>query len=228
MTSQTAILFFARTPDAEAKAKHWSKSRLRNIKLAKALHDHTTAVLAKSALPVVISDEHLQKGKNFHEKITHALADFFAAGYEHAIVVGSDCANLSITDIEKARQNFKTGTYTYGASPDGGVYLFTLSRSDFSENKFRKLPWCTSKLSLALLESIYANAENSVEELTKKLDIDANLAMVCPLLYGVPKRIVRIILSILSFCKTIVICFLYTTKNQFVVLHNKGSPLSLS
>ena len=227
MTAKTAILFFARTPESEAKAKSWSSSKLQNLRLAKALHKHTTQALAASQLPVVISDQNLQRGKTFPEKITNALADFFEQGYEQAIVVGSDCAGLSVEDIRCAQQNFQEGKDTYGSSYDGGVYLFTLSRSDFSEEKLRALPWCTNRLSLALLDNIYENSENEVEELSKKADVDQNLNLPSTQLGQLCISFRKIILSILSFCKYIVTVIEFHTVTRSPALHNKGSPFLL-
>jgi len=226
LIKKTAILFFARTSEEEARAKSWTKSKPLNLRLANALHQQTSAVLAQSNLPVFIANQ--QKGQNFQERITNALYDFFEAGYHNAIVVGSDCADLSIDDIEKAKANFLVDKYTYGTSYDGGLYLFTLAKTDFVKKDLLALPWCTNQLSFALLENIYNSSSYSIEALDRKIDIDSDLNQIRYFLKLINRPFRQLILNLLSFCNTIVveqkaITILFTS-----FLHNKGSPTAFS
>lgn len=224
MTNKTAILFFARTPEEEASAKGWTASKLLNLKLSRLLHHKVSAVLAQSNLPVFTNDDYFQRGHNFNERITNALADFFEQGYDNTIVVGSDCADLSIQDIQKAEANFHFGKYTYGASFDGGVYLFTLSKVDFDKEKLLNLPWCTKGLSLALLECIYEQSSHTVESLQRKVDFDDNLKQLRPFLRFVSRTFRKLILAILDYCNHIVTKESSNSYRSFSLPYNKGSP----
>ncbi len=224
MQNKTGILFFARTPEEEALAKRWTSSQGKNLLLAKSLHQKVTAVLAQSKLPVFRTDDRPQKGKRFHDRITNALIDFFAAGYDKAIVVGSDCADLSFEDIQKAENNLAKGKNTYGTSYDGGVYLFTLAKSDFNKNTFLDLPWCTNGLSLALVESIYQQSTKPTITLQRKADFDNNLSQLRPFLRFIDLTFRQILSEILNFCNIFV-----TNTSTFLLLslsnpENKGPP----
>lgn len=143
-------------------------------------------------------------------------------------MVGSDCADLSISDIEKANTNLQKNNYTYGASYDGGVYLFTLTKKDFTKEALLSLPWCTNQLSLALIERVYASSSFNVKTLRRKADIDSDLDQLRPYLGFISLPFRRLIMSALCSCNQIVINKKIKFTPFISFLFNKGSPLILS
>jgi len=172
---KTGILFFARTPEAEASVKAWTPYRKKNVSLAQKLYLHSSQLLKKSGYPIFEVNNDQQIGQNFNEKISNALADFFKQGFEQAIVIGSDCPNLSLSDIDRAYENCTQGIPTIGSSYDGGVYLFTLGKNQFDYQRMSLLPWCSSELGAALREEINGATEFPIFELAVKHDVDFNL-----------------------------------------------------
>lgn len=198
MISKTGILFFSRTPEAEAKAKSWTPSRKKNLKLANALFHNTLSILESTGIPIFHVDNHQQEGKNFNERISNALTYFYQQGFENAIVVGSDCLEMCTQDIISAKSNLEKGIATIGESKSGGVFLFTLSRKDFDPTVFEKLPWCSTSLKDALFEFFQASGA-SLEALTPRFDLNHELVQVLSILKGQLTSLLRIIVELIYF-----------------------------
>jgi len=94
----------------------------------------------------------LQRGANFGDRITNAIADTLALGYDAVVAVGNDCPTLSPSDISSAFDALARGASAVAApARDGGAYLIGVRAGTIDDHAFRALPWCTGTLFGALV-----------------------------------------------------------------------------
>ncbi len=197
MIQKTAILFFARTANAEAIAKNWSQSSRKNTAIANLLFDQALSTIHYTGIPNVQINESLQTGNNFNEKISNALSQFFQLGFQNAIVVGSDCVELSASDIISAYNKIENDQNTVGPSKDGGSYLFTISKMQFDSKEFKDLSWCTSNLNYELTCFLTNRSRQEVSILETKLDLDQDIKKVKADLIGIKSTLSFILVNLL-------------------------------
>ena len=124
---------------------------------------------------------HAQKGKDLGEKLHNAFSDTFDAGYEKVVVIGSDCLDLTVNDINGAFAKLalnETGSTqnraVIGPTEDGGYYLIGashLSRRSIPE-LFQDVQWSTKEVfseTIGKLKSLKVK----YTELKMKYDIDS-------------------------------------------------------
>ena len=110
-------------------------------RLAATLITRTRQTLRRSGLPVFRCDEQQQRGATFGERITHSLEGIFARGFQHVIVVGNDCPELTASLLRSAAQTMYAGHNVIGRDGRGGIYLLGISRSDFDAASLRAARW---------------------------------------------------------------------------------------
>jgi len=143
----TAILLFSESPRTLAGKKHFDYSADKSFQLAKGLHDKSFNTVKKSGFSYVHIDENAQHGRNFGAKLANALEEVFGLGYEKVIVVGNDCPDLTVADIQLANWQLAIkGGLVLGPDLRGGTYLLGISKESFDYRKFVSLPWESSKL----------------------------------------------------------------------------------
>lgn len=145
MPGQTAILFFTRS-----NTKQLGVTARSSQMVHRSMQRHTAQLLAQSGLPVIRWDELRQQGPRFAERLCHALASLFADGWQHLIVVGDDCPQLTLHDLHTAAAALHHGSQVIGPDQDGGAYLIGLSAHHFNAATFAGLPWQTDALLVAL------------------------------------------------------------------------------
>jgi len=64
-------------------------------RVAAAFYDHARRAVADSGLPTIEVNGAQQRGRNFGARLANAVADAFAAGYEHVIAVGNDAEAMA-------------------------------------------------------------------------------------------------------------------------------------
>jgi hypothetical protein len=138
VNASTAILLFARTAPAEARAKRWGRGGAR---IARALIRRTEATVAASGLPVYRSSEHTQRGDTFGQRMAAAVTEVFRRGHDHLIVVGTDCPTLSAATLRRSTTALERGRPVIGADGRGGAYLIGLQREGFDAVTFASLRW---------------------------------------------------------------------------------------
>lgn len=149
MNSKTAILFFNRSAHEEAEAKeYFSQRKEKNaIQLSQELRNNSLKICNQSGLPIINFNSKLQKGRNFGEKITHAIQATFQQGFENLIVIGIDSPGLNYRHINRARHILEeTQSTVLGPSFDGGVYLIGINATNFNPQEFIELAWQSEKL----------------------------------------------------------------------------------
>lgn len=187
MPQQNLLLIFTKNP-----IKGKVKTRLaKNIGDTKALEvyryllKHTRAVtsLLEADKAVFYADfvdmaddwgnetytKFVQEGKDLGERMKNAFAQSFAQGYQHVVIIGSDCAQITQAIISEAFEALKTHDVAIGSAKDGGYYL--LGMNTLYAEVFENKPWSTSQVFAQTLKD-FENAQASVFQLPQLSDID--------------------------------------------------------
>jgi rSAM/selenodomain-associated transferase 1 len=87
--------------------------------------------------PNAYFSKYVQQGEGLGERMLHAFTLSFANGAERAIVVGSDCPELTSSLINAAFNALDGHDAVIGPADDGGYYLLGMKRPvpDFFEGK---------------------------------------------------------------------------------------------
>lgn len=86
----------------------------------------------------------LQKGKDLGERMENAFHEVFAMGFSKAIIIGTDCPELSTEILLEAESKLETNEVVIGPAEDGGYYL--LGMSEFYPELFRSINWSTDSV----------------------------------------------------------------------------------
>lgn len=171
--SSTAILYFTRSAEVEARRKSLMHNDFkRNQQVIKALIDHTENVISKSGLTYYLSDSD-STSLSFGEQLTHNIDHVFAQGYTNIIILGNDCPTLTQNDIASAANILGAGHDTFGRAADGGLYLIGLQLESYHRALFQKLSWSRDSLAEDLDQYLatYSREIHCVSP-TVKSDID--------------------------------------------------------
>lgn len=88
------------------------------------------------------------------ERMSHAFREGFVAGATSAVIVGSDCPELSPEILAEAFTALETHDFTVGPTPDGGYYL--LGMRAYQPAVFEQIAWSTEAVFPATIERIEA------------------------------------------------------------------------
>jgi glycosyltransferase A (GT-A) superfamily protein (DUF2064 family) len=94
-------------------------------RVAAAFYHHARRAVADSGLPTIEVNGAQQRGRNFGARLANAVADAFAAGYEHVIAVGNDCPALHEVDWAAVTEQLEAGRPVLG--PTSGSPAISLS-----------------------------------------------------------------------------------------------------
>lgn len=94
----------------------------------------------------------VQQGSDLGERMNHACATVFSEGFERAVVIGSDCADLTTPILAKAFKELERNDVVIGPSEDGGYYLIGMSA--LYRTLFRDKPWSTPRLLRQTMDSV--------------------------------------------------------------------------
>ncbi|MDX9767819.1 MAG: TIGR04282 family arsenosugar biosynthesis glycosyltransferase [Ectothiorhodospiraceae bacterium] len=135
-------------------------------------------------------------------RMATALADALSED-RHAVLIGSDCPELSVADLEQAFTSLERGMdAVLGPAQDGGYVLIGLSRGMPARSKSRRLmlfealfegvDWGTSKVSTQTRERLHA-AGMRWDELPARADVDRpeDLTRLPAQLLGATDRLVK-------------------------------------
>jgi rSAM/selenodomain-associated transferase 1 len=70
-----------------------------------------------------IYSKHLQEGNDLGDRMRNAFVKATDAGYEKVILIGSDCYQLTQSELEKGFNNLDSNDFVFGPAEDGGYYL---------------------------------------------------------------------------------------------------------
>lgn len=114
-------------------------------------------------------DKKLQVNGDLGEKMNNAFKESFATGYEKAVIIGSDCAEINEEDIELALISLDDYEVVIGPAIDGGYYL--LGMKNLHSFLFEDKSWSTPQLIQETTEDL-KNHHVSFKLLKEKSDID--------------------------------------------------------
>lgn len=82
-----------------------------------------------------------QNGLDLGERLRNAFIHVFKAGYEKAVVIGSDSPDLGSGPLCTAFRTLGRAGAVIGPAADGGYYLFGFRRERFAAEVFDCIPW---------------------------------------------------------------------------------------
>jgi uncharacterized protein len=126
----SAVLLFVNTPALELRIRRWPAEfgRLLGMsRLLRVLADRDADVHVFVRGPWFGSREfgstwHTQVGHGFGDRLQNAVSKI-RAQYERIIIIGQDCPDLSLSDIEAALDLLEEGGIVLGPDHRGGTYL---------------------------------------------------------------------------------------------------------
>ncbi|CAN5575572.1 TIGR04282 family arsenosugar biosynthesis glycosyltransferase [soil metagenome] len=86
----------------------------------------------------------MQEGINLGNRMNHAFDLLFSKGYQHCIIIGSDCPGLSNEIVNTAFQSLHNNDIVIGPATDGGYYLLGMRK--MIAGIFINKDWSTSKV----------------------------------------------------------------------------------
>lgn len=123
----------------------------------------------KDQIDINTFDKKLQRGKHLGERMSDSFRLAFKNGFEKAVIIGSDCPELTSDTIESAFGLLDDNDMVIGPSFDGGYYLLGLNK--YHPDLFSEIEWSSNKV----LSSTIQKAENlnlKVSQLPVLNDID--------------------------------------------------------
>ena len=177
-TARVAILLFTRSAGEEGAHKRFLShgTRAANAAVAARLIAHATATAHRAGVDVVCVGSHQQAGTTFGQRLTGAVRATFARGYDHLLIIGNDCPQLSEALLRQAVAAVQATGAVLGPATDGGVYLLGLSRTLFNRNVGQGLTWQTRYLAAALRRQL-RQLGAGVHQLPALADIDDEAAL---------------------------------------------------
>ncbi len=113
----------------------------------------------------------VQFGSDLGERMKNALADQFRAGYEKALIIGTDIPELGPAVVNGAFDALGRNDVVIGPSKDGGYYLIGFGKDSFVEDAFAGIDWSTHTVFKETV-SILRKNHCSIHRLKKYRDID--------------------------------------------------------
>lgn len=111
----------------------------------------------------------LQADGNLGERMIDAFRAAFAAGMEKAIIIGSDCFDITPELIELAYQKLNNADVVIGPANDGGYYLIGMKNLDVG--LFQDIEWSTESVFRDTVSKV-KKAAFTYETLPTLIDID--------------------------------------------------------
>ena len=142
-----------------------------NAAVAAQLTMHAATAAQQSGVDFLHIDSTQQAGATFGKRLSRAMEQAFALGYEQLLVIGNDCPQLDTPLLRRALARLAEGGVVLGPATDGGVYLMGVARSYFEATAWGELPWQTAALGQALVAHCQATGA-TVHYLQRLADVD--------------------------------------------------------
>jgi rSAM/selenodomain-associated transferase 1 len=110
-----------------------------------------------------------QAGETLGDKIVDAFAQVFSSGADKAVIIGTDCIDVSSETITQAINSLEEVDVVLGPAMDGGYYLLGLN--NHIPEIFQEIEWSTDRVLNQTLERI-KDKKLSFELLKTLKDID--------------------------------------------------------
>lgn len=177
--TKTAILLFSRAAKEEADKKKYARlfGKKSGIALAAELIRHTQQEASISNIPVVKFFSDQQKGQSFGDRLTNAIEETFALGYDNIIISGTDSPSVNSAQFINISRKLQRSALVLGPSNDGGVYIIGFQKSAYCRNGILKIPWLTNEVFKGLKDYAFkSNLSVSIETPGDDMDNLASLA----------------------------------------------------
>ncbi|MBA4369346.1 MAG: hypothetical protein C0403_17105 [Desulfobacterium sp.] len=86
-------------------------------------------------------DFHLQDGKDLGIRMANAFIRTFSSGYDRAILIGTDCPEMTVEILEESFYGINQTGCVIGPAVDGGYYLIGFKADSFTEKPFHNVEW---------------------------------------------------------------------------------------
>ena len=93
---------------------------------------------------------HLQEGTDLGEKMKNAFQKVFSMGYQKAVIIGTDCPELTADLLIEAFRKLDQSDLVIGPAADGGYYL--LGMKSTHSFLFQGVEWSSSQVFSRTLE----------------------------------------------------------------------------
>lgn len=168
--NKSAVIIFIKNPDLGRVKKRLAKSLGNDIALEiyKQMLEHTKQItkslsgdkfLYYDRLADTTDDwsndiyqKKIQHGKDMATRIQNAFKETFAKGYEHVVIIGSDCFDLDERIIRLAFRQLDHFDYVLGPTKGGGLYLLGVNKVHLK--LFKIEGWGTPELALKTQKNI--------------------------------------------------------------------------
>ncbi len=105
---------------------------------------YSNAIEQDDAWPNVFFEKHRQVGADLGARMHHAFSTSFAEGATTAVLIGSDCPEISAALISTAFDTLEGHDIVLGPAEDGGYYLIGMKTVNIS--LFENMKWSTASL----------------------------------------------------------------------------------
>lgn len=100
----------------------------------------------------------LQSGHDLGERMLNAFEEVFKNNYQSAVIIGSDCLELSRRVVEHSFEKLKTTDCVIGPAKDGGYYLLGLH--ELIPEVFSSIPWSSNKVFQKTAEILFSKGKS--------------------------------------------------------------------
>jgi len=173
--AETAFVVFGNAPLADARKRGWGEAGRAAFKSPVPPHEllgrlrvyHFENAPVSGHADASGIDYRRQQGADFAERLQNCLDALAAAGHRHVILVGTDCPELSDSDITEAHLALLEGDNALGPDHKGGVYLIAIQLVD--RHRLRGVTWCRN---LDFCQLCGRLAHRPLHKLTTRVDLD--------------------------------------------------------
>lgn len=85
-----------------------------------------------------------QRGDSLGSRMCHAFEHIFAAGYNRAVMLGTDCPDIEGATVVKALRALRSADVVLGPAEDGGYYLIGLN--ELHPDLFLNIDWGSAQV----------------------------------------------------------------------------------
>lgn len=114
-------------------------------------------------------NKYLQEGEDLGQRMSNGFRRAFFDGARKAIIIGSDCAQITAEHLQEAFDALEGRDMVAGPANDGGYYLLGMKR--YIPELFRNMEWSTETV-LADTMAIARGMNLSVKVLDRLIDVD--------------------------------------------------------
>lgn len=135
---------------------------------------YSTSVPDKDIWNEPLYESRAQEGESLGERMSLAFREVFARGFDKALIIGSDCYQLSTPILRKAIEELETHEAVIGPAKDGGYYLLGTTR--FIPELFQGKLWSTEMVTKQTIQDFeFLKIEYHILEILNDIDEESDL-----------------------------------------------------